>query len=142
MVEKVVLSCEMSSRAYLCQVGVGVEAALVAHLAAALRTDVIVELVVTSAHQVGGFADGAKFTAGHGCYLWHRVGGGGDAASVWGHRGGPSSPTAAHIHLQTLPGHMTLALFSLEFSMLIGIMRGQPITGPMNTLSHCFRSWV
>lgn len=92
----------MINTTYLCEVGVGVEAALVAYLTAALCTGVKVWLVICGAHQVGGFTDGAQFTAGHGCNLWHRVRGGRDAASVWGHRWGPSSPAATQVHLQTL----------------------------------------
>lgn len=138
-----VLSCQMSGTAYLCEVRVGVEATLVAHLAAALRTGVKVRLVIPSAHQVGGFADGAQFAAGHGCNLWHRVRGCGDTASVRGHRRGPPSPAATHIHLQTLPGHMTtLALLSLGCSMLIGVVGGQPVPCPMTTLDCCFSTWV
>lgn len=136
------LSLQMSITAYLCEVRVGVEATLVAHHAAALRAGVEVRLVIPGAHQVGGFADGAQFAAGHGCNLWHRVRGGGDAASVRGHRGGPPSPAATHIHLQTLPGHMTLALFSLRCGMLRGVVGGQSVPCPRTTLDSCFRSWV
>lgn len=89
----------MSSAAYLCEMRVGVEATLVAHLAAALRAGVKVRLVIPSAHQVGGFADGAQFAAGHGCNLRHRVRGRGNTSSVRGHGGGPPSPAATHIHL-------------------------------------------
>ena len=113
-----------SSTAYLCEVRVGVEATLVAHHGAALCAGVEVRPIIPSAHQVSGFADGAKFAAGHRCNLRHRVRGGGDAASVRGHRRGPPSPAATDIHLQTLPGHMTLALLSFRRSMLRGIMGG------------------
>lgn len=116
--------------------GVGVEAALIAHLAAALCTGV---KVVPYAHQVGGFADRAEFAAGHWGNLWYRVGGGGNAAAIWRHGGGPARPAAIHIHLQTLPGHMTLSLFSLR---LIGVVGGQPVPCPMATLHACFRTWV
>lgn len=142
IMEKRVLCCLMSSTAYLCKMRVGVETTLVAHLAAALRAGVKVRLVIPGAHQVGGFADGAQFAAGHGCNLWHRVRGCGDTSSVRGHRGRPPSPAATHIHLQTLPGHMTLALFSLRWSMLIGVVKGQPVSCPMTTLGSCSRSWV
>lgn len=60
--------------------GVWVEATLIADLTAALRTSV---KVVPWAHQVGGFADGAEFAAGHRGDLWYRVGGGGDTATIW-----------------------------------------------------------
>lgn len=112
------------STSYLCEVRVGVEATLVAHHGAALCAGVDVGLVIPGAHQVGGFADGAQFAAGHGSNLRHGVRGGGDAASVRGHRRGPPGPAATHIHLQTLPGHMTLALLSLRCSMLRGVMGG------------------
>ena len=121
---------------------IGVEATLVARHAAALCAGVEVRLVVPGARQVGGFADGAQFAAGHGGNLWHRVRRGGDAASVWGHRGGPPSPAATHVHLQTLPGHMTLALFSLRGSLLRGVMGGQPVPCPMTTLDSWFRPRV
>ena len=78
---------------------VGVKATLVAHHGATLCASVEVQLVVPSAHQVSGFADRAQFAAGHGSNLRHRVRGGGDAASVWGHRRGSSSPAATQIHL-------------------------------------------
>lgn len=116
--------------------GVGVEAALIAHLAAALCTGV---KVVPYAHQVGGFADRAEFAARHWGNLWYGVRGGGDAAAIWRCGGGPASPAATHIHLQALPGHVTLALFSLR---LIGVMGGQPVPCPMTTLHACFRTWV
>lgn len=132
----------MMIRTHLCEVGVGVEATLVAHHGAALCAGVEVQLVIPSAHQVGGFADGAQFAAGHGCNLWHRVRGGRDTASVRRHRRGSPSPAATHIHLQTLPGHMTLALLSLRGSMLTGFMRGQPVACPMSTLDSCFRARV
>ncbi len=132
----------MSCIAYLCEVRVGVEATLVAHHAVAQCAGVEVRLVVPSAHQVSGFTNGAQFTAGHGCNLWHRVRGGGDTASVRGRRGGPPSPAATHIHLQTLPGHMTLALLSLRCGMLRGVVGSQPVACPMTTLHPCFRSRV
>lgn len=119
---------------------VWVEATLVAHHGAALRAGVDVRLVIPSAHQVGGFADGAQFAAGHGCYLRHRVGGGGDTASVWGCRRGPPSSATTDVHLQTLPGHMALALLSMRHSMLWGVMGSQPVTCPMTDLAACFRS--
>lgn len=65
---------------YLCEVGVGVEATLIADLTVALRAGV---KVVPWTHQVGGFADGAEFAAGHWGNLWYRVGGGGDTAAIW-----------------------------------------------------------
>lgn len=82
---------------HLCEVRVGVKATLVAHHGVALCAGV--DVVIPSAHQVSGFADGAQFAAGHGCNLRHRVGGGGDTASVGGHRRRPPSPVATHIHL-------------------------------------------
>lgn len=121
---------------YLCEVGVGVEAALIAHLAAALCTGV---KVVPYAHQVGGFADRAEFAARHWGNLWYGVRGGGDTAAIGRCRGGPASPAATHIHLQALPGHMTLTMFSLR---LIGVMGGQPVPRPMTTLHARFRTWV
>lgn len=134
----------MSGSAYLCEVRVGVEATLVADLAAALRTGVKVRLVIPGAHQVGGFADRAQFAAGHGCNLWHGIRGCGDTASVWGHGGGPPSPAATHIHLQTLPGHMTTrALVSLGCTvLLIGVVGGQPVPCPMTSLDCGFSTWV
>ena len=99
---------KLSSTTYLSEVRVGVEATLVAHRGAALCAGV--DVVVPGARQVGGFADGAQLAAGHGRNLRHRVRRGGDAASVWGHRRGPPSPVAAHVHLQVPPGHVTLAL--------------------------------
>lgn len=121
---------------YLCEVGVGVETALIAHLAAALCTGAE---VVPYAHQVSGFADRAEFAARHWGNLWYRVRGGGDAAAIWRCWGGPASPAATHIHLQAFPGHVTLTLFSLR---LIGVMGGQPVPCPMTTLHACFRTWV
>lgn len=141
MIEEIVLFCEMSRITYLCEVGVGIEATLVANLEAALRADVKVGLVIPGAHQVGGFADGAQLAAGHGCNLWHRVRGRGDAASVWGRGGGPPSPAASHVHLQTLPSHVaTRALLSLGRSMLKSVVRGQSVPCPMTTLDGCFRT--
>lgn len=137
-----VFSFHIRSSAYLCEMRVGVEATLVARHAVALRAGVEVRLVIPGAHQVGCFADGAQFAAGHGCNLWHRVRGSGDTASVRRHRRGPPSSAAAHIHLQTLPGHMTLALSSLRCAMLMGDMGGQPVPSTMTTLDSCFRSWV
>lgn len=121
---------------------VGVEATLVAHHAVALCAGVEARLVIPGAHQVGGFADGAQLAAGHGGNLWHRVRGGGDTASVRGHGGGPPSPAATHIHLQTLPGHMTLALFSLRCAVLRGVVGGQPVPRPMTTLDSRLRSRI
>jgi len=123
-------------------VRVGVEATLGAHHGAALCAGVGVRLVVPSAHQIGGFADGAQLAAGHGSNLWHRVRGGGYTASVRRHRGGPPSPATSHIHMQTLPGHMALALLSLRRSLLSGVVGGQPVPCPVTTLDSCFRSRV
>lgn len=141
VIEEIVLFCEMSRITYLCEMGVGIEATLVANLVVALRAAVKVGLVIPSAHQVGGFADGAQLAAGHGCNLWHGVRGRGDTASVWGHGGGPPSPAASHVHLQTLPSHMaTQALLSLGRSMLKSVVRGQSVPCPMTTLDGCFRT--
>lgn len=119
---------------------VGVETALGAHHGAALRAGVEGGLVVPGAHQVGGFADGAQFAAGHGCNLWHGVRRAGDAASVRGHGGGPPSPAAPHVHVQTLPGHV--ALLCLRRGVLSGFVGGQPVPRAMTTLDSCFRSRV
>lgn len=118
---------------------VGVEATLVAHHEATLCAGVEVGLVVPGAHQVGGFADGTQFAAGHGRDLWHRVRGGGDAAPVRGHGRGAPSPAAAHVHLQTLPGHVTLALLCSRRRRFMG---GQPVPGPVTTLDSWFRSRI
>lgn len=113
---------EPSGVTYLRQVGVGVESALVASLAAALRAGVEVGLAV--AHQVGGFADGAQLAAGHGCDLWHGVGGRGDAA-VRGGGGGPPRPAASYVHLQILPGRVAAgALLCLGRSVLVSVVGG------------------
>lgn len=142
VIEEIVIFCEMSHITYLCEVGVGIEATLVASLAATLRAGVKVGLVIPGAHQVGGFADRAQLAAGHWCNLWHRVRGHGDAASVRGHRGGPPSPAASHIHLQTLPSHVATRArnVSLRRSMLKSVMRGQSVPCPMTTLGGCFRT--
>lgn len=113
---------ERSGVTYLRQVGVGVESALVASLAAALRAGVEVGLAV--AHQVGGFADGAQLAAGHGRDLWHRVGGRGDTA-VRGGGGGPPCPAASYVHLQILPGRVAAgALLCLGRSVLVSVVGG------------------
>lgn len=102
---------------------VGVKPTLVAHHQAALCAGVDIGPVVPCAYQVSCFADRTQFTAGHGCNLRHRVRRCGDTASVRGRRRGPPSLAATHIHLQTLPGHMTLALLiSLRCGRLRGIM--------------------
>lgn len=139
-VPTIVSSCERTT--YLCEVRVGVEAALVAHHGAALSAGVVGRLVVPAARQVGGFADRAQLAARHRCNLWHRVRGCGHAASVRGHTGGPPRPAAPHIHMQTLPRHMTLALLSLRGGMLMSVVGGQPVPCPMTTLDSCFRAWV
>lgn len=96
---------------------VGVEATLVAHHGATLRAGVDARLVVLDARQVGGFADGTQFAAGHGGDLRHRVRRRGHAAPVGGDGGRPPTP-AAHIHLEIPPGHVTLARFSLGGGVL------------------------
>lgn len=121
--------------------GVGVKATLAAHHQAALCAGVVGWLVIPSTHQVGGFADGAQFAAGHRCNLRHRIRRGGDAASVRGHRRGPPRP-ATHIHIQTFPGHMTLALLSVRCNRLWGVMGGQPVPCPVTDMDSCFRSQV
>lgn len=127
------------NESYLRKVGVGVEATLVAHHGAALCAGVACH---PRARQICGFADRAQFAAGHRSDLRHRVRGGGDASSVWGHRRRPSSPGATQVHLQILPGNMTLALLSLRCSMLRGVMRSQPVAGPMAALDSGFWSRV
>lgn len=121
---------------------VGVKPTLVAHHGTALCAGVDVRLIIPVTHQVGGFADGAEFAAGHGCDLRHRVWGGGDAASIRGYRRGPPCPAASHIHLQTLPGNMTLAVLSLRCSVLRSVMGGQSVACPLTTLDSRFRTWV
>lgn len=101
---------------------VWVEATLVADHQATLCADIEARLVVSGACQVGGLADGAQLAAGHGRNLRHRVGGGGDTTSVRGHRGGPAGLAATHVHLQALPGNVTLTLLSLGRWWLRAIM--------------------
>lgn len=87
------------SGSYLSKVRVGVEATLVAHHGAAQCASVEAWPVISSASQVGRFTDGAQLTAGHGRYLRHRIRRGREAGSVRGHRRGPPSPAATHIHV-------------------------------------------
>ncbi|TNN84325.1 hypothetical protein EYF80_005318 [Liparis tanakae] len=44
--------------------------------------------------------------------------------------------------MQTLPGHMALALLCLRRSLLSGVVGGQPVPCPVTTLDSCFRSRI
>ncbi len=59
--------------AYLSEVRVGVESALVAHHGAALRACIAVWLAVCGARQICGLAHRTELAAGHGCDLGQRI---------------------------------------------------------------------
>ncbi len=91
--------------AYLSEVRVGVESALVAHRGVALGACIAVWLAVCGACQICGLAHRTELAAGHGCDLGQRIRWGGSAASG---RDGVSTFAVPHVHLEVLPCSLTL----------------------------------
>lgn len=95
----------MHCAAYLSEVRVGVESALIAHHGVALCAFIAVWLAVRGARQICTLAHRTQLAAGHGCDLGQRIGRGGSAAPG---RDRVPAFTAPHVHLEVLPCSLTL----------------------------------